>query len=456
MALHPEEVFLKVAVFGHYGQKNLGDEALVSAVFQNLTARLPSVKLIGLSLNPSDTQERHGVRSAPIRQEVSCVPDRPPRDLGETREARGINSGIKQLLKRRARWLFRMILSCREALSTIASGGVEVVLLLRSIHVLRGTDLFIIAGSNQIMDSFGGVWGFPYTVFKWTVLARLLGARVAFLSVGANPLAAAASRGMYRLALRSAHYISVRDCGSQTIVRSLVPDLVSKVTPDLAFSLNAFTNHSQPILLQSPPQSGTIGINLMPIFDPRYWPEANPEKYCRYVDAHAGLIRHLLQEGRRVVLFGSQPADEWVADDIINQLDGCDITDASVTSLKIRTVRELIEVILMCDLVVATRFHGILLSLRCGKPVIGINYYKKNYELLEPFGLSRFSVEPDNLEATTLINNFVDLWRERITIAAAIDQTTKAYRDQLARQYDDLLATCVGNRNESRTSRHLT
>ena len=58
---------VRIGVFGHYGNKNLGDEAIVAAVIQNLRLRIPNVELEGLSINPIDTEKRHGIPSFPIR-----------------------------------------------------------------------------------------------------------------------------------------------------------------------------------------------------------------------------------------------------------------------------------------------------------------------------------------------------------------------------------------------------
>jgi hypothetical protein len=33
---------------------------------------------------------------------------------------------------------------------------------------LKGFRLLLIAGSNQFLDNFGGDWGFPYTLLKWS------------------------------------------------------------------------------------------------------------------------------------------------------------------------------------------------------------------------------------------------------------------------------------------------
>lgn len=81
---------------------------------------------------------------------------------------------------------------------------------------LRGMDLLLVTGSNQFLDNFGGPWGFPYTLLKWTLLAKKNGTRVAFISVGAGPLSHPLSFFMLKHTLRRADFVSFRDQGSWT------------------------------------------------------------------------------------------------------------------------------------------------------------------------------------------------------------------------------------------------
>src|SRR5207247_11214974 len=61
----------------------------------------------------------------------------------------------------------------------------ELAFLARSYRNLPGTVLLLVAGSQQLNDYWGGPWGFPFTLFKWSLLARATGTKVAVLSPGA-------------------------------------------------------------------------------------------------------------------------------------------------------------------------------------------------------------------------------------------------------------------------------
>ncbi|MCA9847468.1 MAG: hypothetical protein KC472_05815, partial [Dehalococcoidia bacterium] len=56
----------RVAVWGHYYGPNLGDELVTSTVIAAVRARRPEADVIGISIAPDDTRERHGIPAYPL------------------------------------------------------------------------------------------------------------------------------------------------------------------------------------------------------------------------------------------------------------------------------------------------------------------------------------------------------------------------------------------------------
>src|SRR5690606_23594275 len=84
-------------------------------------------------------------------------------------------------------------------------------------------------------DVWGGAGAHPYALFKWTLLARVCGAKVYFASVGAGPIYSKKSERLLRAALRMASYRSFRDEDSRELVkRQLRLSDPGAVAPDLA------------------------------------------------------------------------------------------------------------------------------------------------------------------------------------------------------------------------------
>ena len=144
-----------------------------------------------------------------------------------------------------------------------------------------------------------------------------------------------------------------------------------------------------------------IAINPMPVFDDRYYYRIHEEKQKSYICNLARFIDQLVKQELEIVLFNHHPTDLEVIGDIRNKLQKFSKTSAhKVTIIQNETVNDLINTISRADAIVATRFHGIVLPLSIGKPVLGICYYRKSRELLEEVGLGAFCVD---------INKFTDL-----------------------------------------------
>ena len=91
----------------------------------------------------------------------------------------------------------------------------ELLLAKRAWTFLKDFDYLIICGGGQLDDYWGGAWGLPYTILKWSILAKLRGAALQFVSVGAGPIDAALSRVFFKRALALANYRSYRDAESK-------------------------------------------------------------------------------------------------------------------------------------------------------------------------------------------------------------------------------------------------
>jgi len=57
---------VRYAVFGFYGNENLGDEAIVEAVIANTRDSIPDAELRCISVQPVDSEERHKVHADSI------------------------------------------------------------------------------------------------------------------------------------------------------------------------------------------------------------------------------------------------------------------------------------------------------------------------------------------------------------------------------------------------------
>ncbi|HLQ76485.1 MAG TPA: polysaccharide pyruvyl transferase family protein, partial [Terriglobia bacterium] len=182
--------FKRIGLLHHMSGANLGDGASFDAVMQGIRRRWPSAVMMGLSMNPADTQSRYGIPSIAIRRRIW--------NFGSVH----VNGGVS--LRQRVKAvvsghpiLLKILTSANAMVFRLPSAfGGEVLFLLRSYRTVRSLDLLIITGGGQLIESpeapwsfLGGSWQFPATIFKWILLARLARVRTMALNVGAGPIA---------------------------------------------------------------------------------------------------------------------------------------------------------------------------------------------------------------------------------------------------------------------------
>ena len=405
---------MRIGVFGHVGNQNLGDEALIAAVVENVRRRYPDVELRAFTTRPQDTEQRHGIAAFPIRRMNGGPVTRAARS-----ESLGVGGDLRARL-RRVPLLPGLVRAARRLGNAARAVALELRFLVQSYRRLRGTDLLLVAGSQQLNDYWGGPWAFPFTLFKWSLLARASGTRVAFLSVGAGPLETPLGKFFVRQALRLAGYRSFREHRAQAHALGVA------VVPDLAFSLTVDAPH------RSVPRTERriVGINPMPVFDDTYYPEHDPRVYGHYVRTLAAFADWLVERGYDVRFFATQLlVDHQVIDDVrhVMKHDG---TQASV-----RSFDDLVAVIDGLDLVVATRYHGTLFSLMRRKPVLSIAYHRKSIELMAQMGLAEYAVDIELVTLERLQDRFLALTAQAACVTEALGRRVPAVRAALDTQY---------------------
>jgi polysaccharide pyruvyl transferase WcaK-like protein len=384
----------KIALMGPYGFGNLGDAAIQQAMIQNVHRRFPNAEIYGIS----------GFYRLLFRLRF---------------ESPGI-------IQKAARFLLRF--------------PIEMAGVLETYRFLKQIDLVIVSGGGQLDDYWGGAFQHPYSLMLWALLARLRGVPYLVVSVGAGPLASPLSRWFDRIALALASYRSYRDEKSKQYMADVAGfRRDDPVYPDLAFSLAkpapVNTNSSRPFILQK----NTVAVGPMAYFDPRVWPEKDQNVYMAYLAKLADFTHWLVAKGYDILLFPGEAVHDL---DVINDLKGI-MTRAGdgfdpdrILHPRIETVDELMPQLATADLVVASRFHGVLLSQLLSKPLVALSYHAKIDELMADTGQARYSLQIHDFELETLKTRFIELEANRETVSQQIAARVAEYRAALDEQYD--------------------
>lgn len=449
----------RIGVFCHVGNRNLGDEAAFATVIRAIRRRRPDIHLLGFTANPQDTTRRHGIDACQIRRHIPVGPRPATRSTSSDADNTGSSTRWARAVSliKRSRLLYAIAKTTQSLLNLPAEATAEVAFLSRAYRAMRSVDLLIVAGSQQLIDFIDGPWNFPFMHFKWSLLARACGTRVAFLGVGAGPIESPVSRLLVRNVLSHAVYRSFRDEGSKQLAEEIGVRGKNLVGPDLVFGMA-----SRAVPEDSNPRSPrVVGINPVPFRDSNSWPGSSPELYVQYVRILAEFAGWLTEKGFRVVLFPTQlNLDPPVIRDICDQIAGleCAHMDRVVTDLPIQSVEDLTSTILEMDIVVATRFHGIVFPLRLGKPTLGIAYHRKTNLLMTQFGQSEFVVDIASMTLAELQERFIRLEARADAIGKEVRRRVAACQPLLEDQYDDLFAALQSGERGSGTPhalRHL-
>lgn len=390
-----------IAFFGHFGTRNTGNESTLLAILSHLRQTFPGARFLCVCTNPDAVTATYGIDAVAI----------------SNREAR--------LWDRRLGFGLRVV-------TAFAGVAEEVTEYVRAYRTLRETDTLIVPGTGLLTDAYGlSGWG-PYNLCKWTLMAKARRCRVLFVNVGAGPIYSLPGRLLVRSALSVANYRSFRDTSSTEYLDSIGLNVTrDPIYPDLAFSLQepAASGHSLPAPRR------VVGLGLM-VFDGKLDAEASVrETYAAYLNALRVFVEWLLERDYDVRLLlgdGDTPA----IDDFTSLLQARGAYDAErVIAEPIGSVPELLAQIAACDVVVATRFHNVLLALLVNRPVIAISFHHKVASLMYQMGLRGYCQDIRRLDAGCLIDQFQEVERDNEKIKKVIRKKVDEFRRALDEQH---------------------
>lgn len=407
------------------GWGNLGDAAIQDSTIAHLRERHPGATFVGFTLNPADTTERHGIPAFPISGVSlptypvtlpAVAPTPVDRWMERLEEVRG---AYRLAHAARAAWTF-------------ARGNRRHSGMVRT--ALADLTAIVVSGGGQLDEFWGGPWGHPYSLWRWSRLARARRIPFVVLSVGAGVLSTRWARRLVKGALSHAAYRSYRDTRSQAIADSLgLPGGAGPVVPDLAFGC--------PWPRPAAPGNGTrslsVGVSPMAYRDPRVWPSADPRNgaaYAAYLGALTILIERIVGAGHRVTLFTTDPQDGRAVQDLRPRLGAVETTVVSTPTLP-----ALQSTLAAVDVVVASRLHGVLLSHLAGRPVLALSYDWKVDRHMEDLGQGRYRMSIEDSEPRNWIEGFARLLDERETAVRTIAVAVSRARGLVIAQFAEAL-----------------
>ncbi len=389
----------RIGLLGMFTSHNLGDTAIVQEMRREIRARLPKCEFVGICREPAGAVRIHGMAAFHSS------------GYGAALHADG--SPWLEVEHPGPRWL--------------APGlGTR-----RIVAVARRLDLLVMTGGGQVDDFFGGPNSQPRALFTWSLIARALGVPTAFFSVGVDQLLRRSSRMLVVNAIRLAKLRSFREAGSVDLLRKDGLGADCRVVPDPAFGLAARR-------VDSRSWQSTALVVVSPISF-RTWTETREAYYDSYLEYLASVCETWLKEGRRLRFVCSDiEMDPPVVRQIMSRLTV--VAGARAEFAEVKTVEAFLESIAGARFVVASRLHGLILSLAAGTPVIAISPARKVTRLMVDFELDDFCIEMPAMSVEALRTAAARVEGSQGKLRDRIAASTQRCLSDLAQAYDELVS----------------
>lgn len=398
----------RVALFGPYVSRNLGDTATQMAVIQNLRQRRPDLQILGISPEPEDTLRSLGIAAFPLAGYGPIAGDLGPyQDLSSSAQA------------------------------DVWRRPYSPVIVLRIARFVRTLDLLIVSGGGQLDDFWGGAWNHPWSMLLWTTLARRYGIPVVYLAVGLDGLKAPLSRRFSLLALKISSRRLFRDSRTYEELQALGLTKPSSVCPDLVFALSF-----EPVKVQKT-DDRRQGFAVISPISRKTWSRQETDIHVHYMEALAAVGHELARRGCALRIVCSQTV--------------MDLDDANTLALRLRSdgiteievhdaphVSDFIQSVQGADVVVASRLHAVILSLVAGCPVLAVAHLDKVRAVMNDIGLPGYCLPLQQVKSKQLCELACEALERSDELRQHVIKNAMNFRLRLEGIFDDIAALSDG------------
>jgi polysaccharide pyruvyl transferase WcaK-like protein len=426
----------KIGLLHNIAGGNLGDDATLTAVIQNIKTRWPDAEISGFAMNAEEVLSRHGTHA----YDRWKTPHKP----GNI-EAASFRDKVKIAVSK-----YRVLLRVPPGIYAVAVGVPrvcfqEVRFLVKSFRLLRSLDVLVISGGQLVESSGGpyvfrgGPWKFPYTTFKWILLARLARVRPIVLNAGVGPLRRPLSTGFVRAALSLSDYASFRDEQSRALVRRIGFKGSAHLSSDSAYGIDVSALTSNRIQGKS---KVVVGLAPLAHADPRLLHKRDCAVYHSFIQQVGSFAAELIRNHYCVTLFCTDiGVDAPLVADLERAVKACAGVGDGNSNGSLRRVHqwsteELLSNMASMDYVVASRFHAVVFAHMLNIPVLAISNHTKVTTLMNDLGLSQYCVDVNKCDADVLGQAFVSLVSNRDEIKSRMAEKLATYQENLSFQFD--------------------
>lgn len=427
-ALNHSQGAMRIGLISPYVGTNLGDAAIIESARTHLLRLFPKAEFLLIVLDCEYVSKLHGLEAFPLAaiplpfyntivyaQRANLSGQTNP----HTSDVESLRLLTRSELKKLAGRIPLILPAARRLRDGLVMVSLEIPHLLKARKVVHSLDGLIIAGGGQFDDEYGGPWGHPYSMFKWITLANSAHVPVFFVGVGVDDLHHSLSGWFLRRILAQARRVSLRDAGSNGILRRLGIQRELIACPDLAFGM-PIMNGDAPF--PPVPASSQLTIGLSPIsFGLKdRWPTIHSAIFERYWLELKEFAASLLRANHALKIFVTDGGDAELAKMLYDQLVGAGTDGEHVQLFPLLKLQDHITLLRSCDAVVASRLHGVLLSHVSGVPVLAISYRRKVRVHMDDMGQEQFCLDFETFTSSEARDSLFSMLADRSGIVSAL------------------------------------
>ena len=399
----------RICFYGNFGAGNLGNEATLQAVIEQVLQCWPDGQLLCFCTNPQDVRARHHIAALPAQAII-----RTASEMSDTSAPPG-----------------RLMRFLRIAFQRIP---LELVHWIKCLHALSRADMLIVAGTGIVCDYTTGPSGYPYDIFKLSTLAALCRVKLIFLSVGVGPIHHPLSRWLLKTSLALAHHRSYRDEASKQYLEEIgFSTERDSVCPDAVFGLSSGAF----VCSVADDHRRIVGLGI------KDYGSTEPEAFREYLDTMASFVSTLQGQGYSVrLLIGDIQYDSSVIEEFVGVLKSRNIpaNPPLLIAEPALTVEDLLRQVNETEAVISARYHNLVMALIQNKPVIALSDHAKLNSVVTDFGLAQYLLPLRNLSSDVLIDKFKQLENDVERLRPHLKAKLEKYRQALDALYATLLA----------------
>ena len=360
---------MKIALFGSYGEGNLGDEAICSAVIADIKNIYPDAEILLFSHDVEDSMRRHGKNNnLKVRPMIA--------------------TGFRSLIKQMKSSMFK-----------------------ESLNELKECNLVIIGGGGLFYDSEVSVGVNPILIWLIRVLIfRYLKLKIVLYGLGVGPIKSFISKKLLKILGNMVHSITVRD----------------KYSEDILKSCKIYT----PIVISADPVWGTVwetrtmqDINKTPMlkYDAKnklgiQLRKVKGMKETEFITLMAEFIDIMIDKyllSVALIPMSSRDPDDRL---LLEKIQVKVRNENHVEIVDTKKVTDVPNVMQECDVLILSRMHSIIMASNLGIPYIALSYSPKTDDLLYRLEMTECAWPVFDAEATILERLYLKLMKKKVTI----------------------------------------